>query len=87
MDKKQLIEKMKKHADDFYIKLNPDKNRVDWVFDGLLKNKEKYNELYCPCRVITNEKKRDKLIICPCAYSLGEIELKRECLCRLFVRK
>ena len=24
MDKKQLIEKMKKHADDFYIKLNPD---------------------------------------------------------------
>ena len=86
MKKEELEKQMKKHADDFYIKLNPDKNRLDWIFEKLLSNEKSHGAIYCPCRAITGDKKRDSLIICPCVFHMGEVELKGECLCKLFVR-
>ncbi len=86
MNKQELLKQMEKHAKKFFIKLNPDKNHVDKILDGLLKNKKEKGEIYCPCRVVLGDKKRDKLIICPCVYHMGEIELQGHCLCNLFVK-
>ena len=60
------------------------KERVDEVVMGLLKKKEKFGEVYCPCRVNTGDKEKDEEIICPCVFHRGEIELQGHCLCFLF---
>ena len=67
------------------IEVNPDKKKVDEIVMGLLKKKEKFGENYCPCRVVSGDKKKDEEIICPCVFHRGEIELKGACLCQLFV--
>lgn len=80
-----LRKKMHRYADKAGIKLNPDKKKLDWVLNALLKRKEKHGDLYCPCRVITGNKEKDKEIICPCVFHRGEIELQGKCKCELFV--
>lgn len=82
----ELKAKLKEHAEKTGVHLNPDEKRVDEVIKGLLKRKEKFGEIYCPCRIITGEGKKDKEIICPCVFHRGEIESQGHCLCRLFVR-
>jgi ferredoxin-thioredoxin reductase catalytic subunit len=87
--KPKKIEKLKrdseKYAKKVGIKLNPDQKAVETVINGLLKNKKEHGDIYCPCRIVTGNKKKDKEIVCPCVFHRGEIELKGECLCRLFV--
>ncbi len=81
----ELEEEIGDYAPKVGIKVNPDEKRVKEVITGLLKKKEKYGENYCPCRVVTGDKKKDEDIICPCVFHRGEIELKGQCLCQLFV--
>ncbi len=83
---KELKQKSKKHAEKAGIKLNSNEKIVNGVFKGLLKNKKKYGEIYCPCRVITGNKEKDKKIICPCIFHMNEIKLQGHCLCMLFVK-
>lgn len=66
------------------IKLNPDGSRVDVVIKGLLNNKVKKGEVYCPCRITSGNKEKDKELICPCVFHRGEIELEGHCRCLLF---
>ncbi|MCK6467061.1 MAG: hypothetical protein L6Q53_02535 [Candidatus Brocadia sinica] len=66
-------------------KLNPDTKIVDRVVNGLLMRKIKFGHAYCPCRLVTGDRERDKKIICPCVYHLEEIERDGECHCNLFV--
>jgi len=83
-------EKLEKQSKDYAkkagIRLNPDSKRVDEVMIGLLKKKQKYGEIYCPCRIVSGNKEKDKEIICPCVFHRGEIELQGHCLCNLFVK-
>ena len=57
-------EKIKKDSENYAkksgVKLNPDSKRVDEVIAGLLKKKEKYGEIYCPCRLVSGNKEKDK---------------------------
>jgi len=80
-----LRKQMKQYANKAGIKLNPDKKQVDWVLEAELKRKDKFGEIYCPCRVVTGNKEKDKEIICPCVFHRGEIELQEHCKCNLFV--
>jgi len=90
MEKEKQAEELKKKSEEYAnkvgIKLNPDKKIVDGIIQGLLKNKEKHGEIYCPCRLVTKNKEKDKEIICPCVYHRGEIELQGKCHCQLFVK-
>ncbi len=81
----ELREEAQKYAQEVGIKLNPDTKITETIIKGLLKNKEEHGEIYCPCRVVTGDKKKDKEIICPCVFHRGEIELENHCLCLLFV--
>lgn len=63
---------------------NPDSDTVDSILKATLKRREKYGEDYCPCRRVTGDKEKDKLIICPCVYHPDEIKKDGRCHCNLF---
>ena len=84
---KEIINESNEHADKEGIKLNPNENIVQGVVKGLIRNKEKHGEFYCPCRFVTGDKEKDKEIICPCVFHLKEIEKDGKCHCGLFVKK
>ena len=81
-----LKESAKEYASKVGIKLNPNEKIVDGIIFGLLKKKEKFGDIHCPCRVSTGDKEKDAEITCPCAFHMGEIESDGECKCRLFVK-
>jgi len=83
---KKLREQSEAYAKSAGLKLNPDENIVVGILKGLLKNREKHGDIYCPCRVVTGNKEKDKDIICPCIYHKQEIKDQGFCLCRLFVK-
>ena len=85
-DAEALEKDIEEYAPKVGIKVNPNKKRVQEVITGLLKKKGKYDENYCPCRIVTGNKKKDEEIICPCVFHRGEIGLQGHCLCQLFVK-
>jgi ferredoxin-thioredoxin reductase catalytic chain len=87
MDREKLHERNVKYAEKAGYKLNPNKIVVDKIEEGLLKNEKKHGEIYCPCRVVSGDKEKDKLIICPCVYHKDEIKEMGHCHCFLFVDK
>ncbi len=87
MNKKELHKRNLLYAKKVGYKLNPDKKIVDKLEKGLLKNFSVYGETYCPCRAITGNKEKDKIIICPCIFHKDEIKQMGHCHCFLFVKK
>lgn len=87
IEKEQLRKKSEEYAKSKGFKLNPDKKMLNFVLTGLLKNKEKKGDIYCPCRVVTGNKEKDKDIVCPCIFHKQEIKEQGFCKCRLFFRK
>jgi ferredoxin-thioredoxin reductase catalytic subunit len=83
----ELKQKSKEYAKKAGIKINPDEKIIAGIIKGLLNNEEKHGGLYCPCRIVSGNKLKDKEIICPCVFHRGEIELQGFCHCRLFVKE
>ncbi|MEM2918446.1 MAG: ferredoxin-thioredoxin reductase catalytic domain-containing protein [Candidatus Altiarchaeota archaeon] len=84
---KALTKKSEEYAKRNNLMLNKNKKVVEVIIKGLLRNEDKYGELYCPCRPITQNKEEDKKIICPCVYHMQEIKEMGKCHCGLFVKK
>jgi len=86
-----MIEKERKIAEAYAerkgFKLNPNKEDLNLILEGLEKNREKHEVPYCPCRGLSNDKKEDAKKICPCFWHLDEIRRDGHCLCRLFWKK
>ena len=72
-NKEELLKDIEKYAQKVGIKVNPNEKRVKEVITGLLKKNEKLGENYCPCQVVTGDKKKDEEIICPCVFHMKEI--------------
>ncbi|KKO19416.1 MAG: hypothetical protein L3J18_02640 [Candidatus Brocadia sp.] len=68
-----------------HYKLNPDDAIVDRVVKGLAMRTIKFGYAYCPCRLVSGDKEKDRKIICPCVYHAEEIKRDGECHCNLFV--
>ena len=83
----QLKAKLKKYADSKNLKFNDSEKITDGVITALLRNKKFKGDIYCPCRVVTGDKEKDKDIVCPCVFHSGEIELQGHCKCNLFFSK
>lgn len=81
---KELQKELEEYAKSQGFVLNPNEKISQGIIKGLLKNKEKHGEIYCPCRVVTRNKKEDQKIICSCIYHLDEIAEKGNCFCGLF---
>lgn len=87
MSEKELLKKAKEYAEKGAgLKLNPNEVIANAIVKGLARNREKYGAAYCPCRPVTGDKGKDKLIICPCIYHKDEITRDGCCHCRLFVK-
>ena len=85
-EEKRLLEESQEHAKKNGFKLNPDPKVIEFIIKGLLRNKKKHGERYCPCRRVKGNPKVDKKIICPCIYHKDEIEEQGHCHCFLFVK-
>ena len=87
MDAQKLYEMMKKvqEAKGYYF--NKDRDRVFELLEALITNKERYGYMGCPCRLVSGDRENDKDIICPCVYSVPDIEEFGSCYCNLYVSK
>ena len=82
----ETIEKYQKYAKKNGFQLNPDKEVVKNIIEILLKKEETLGKRYCPCRRLTEDKEKNKEIICPCKFHLNEIKNDGHCHCFLFVK-
>jgi ferredoxin-thioredoxin reductase catalytic subunit len=83
----EYIKNSEEYAESVDIKLNPNQKAVEGVVKGLFRNKETRGEFYCPCRIPSGDKEKDKDLICPCVFHRGEIEIQDHCKCFLFFKK
>lgn len=67
--------------------LNVDEKQLSAVLRGLARNKERFGEAYCPCRLRSGDPEKDRIIVCPCIYHEKEIDEQEACHCRLFFKK
>ena len=67
--------------------LNPNRETVERLAQGVLKNEKNNGLKYCPCRMILGERKNDLKLVCPCNFKSQKTWRKKgECWCSLFVK-
>lgn len=80
-----LYERLKIEAEAAGYLLNPDKEFVLGLMEGLLTNEERYGYQSCPCRLAEGVRKKDLDIICPCDYRDPDLDEYGACYCALYV--
>jgi ferredoxin-thioredoxin reductase catalytic chain len=85
MDTPQLYENLKKIQEPKGYYFSKDKERVFDLLGALLKNKERYGYMACPCRLASGNREADKDIICPCVYREPDVKAYGSCYCNLYV--
>jgi len=87
---------MKKNRDDVVMfvqavshhqkwRLNPDREFLDTLIDGLLEKHNQYGYFLCPCRESWNDREKDSDVICPCSYAQQDIKEFGHCFCGLYL--
>ena len=87
MDAQKLYEMMKKVQEPKGYYFNEDRERTFELLDALIRNKERYGYMGCPCRLLSGDRENDRDIICPCTYSVPDIAEFGSCYCNLYVSK
>jgi ferredoxin-thioredoxin reductase catalytic chain len=59
--------------------LNPDREFVLMLAEGLNTNQQRYGYMLCPCRMGEGEREKDLDIICPCDYRDADLEEYDQC--------
>ena len=80
----EILSWAREYAKERGLALNTDDRQFTAVIRGLVRNRLKHGERYCPCRIRSGDPEKDRLIICPCAYHEDEIEGEGHCHCNLF---
>ncbi len=78
-------ERLKKEAEAGGYRLNPDREFVLRLVQGLLENERRYGYWQCPCRLAFGERAKDKDVICPCDYRDADLAEYGACYCALYV--
>jgi len=81
----KLYDMLKKVQEKKGYSFNKDKERVFELLEALLKNKERYGYMSCPCRLASGDREADKDILCPCVYRAPDVEEYGSCYCNLYV--
>jgi ferredoxin-thioredoxin reductase catalytic subunit len=85
LDAQKLYETMKKVQEPKGYYFNKDNERTFELLEALLINKDRYGYMGCPCRLLSGDRKNDRDVICPCIYSVPDIEEYGSCYCNLYV--
>lgn len=83
----EIMKTCENYASSSGFKLNDNKEFLNAIIKGLIKNEEHHGKLFCPCRPVTGNKEKDKKIVCPCIYHKEEIITDGKCHCSLFFKK
>lgn len=67
--------------------LNPDREFIVMIIEGLNVNYNRYGYFSCPCRFARGLREKDKDLICPCEYSRPDIDEYGHCYCGLYLSK
>lgn len=81
----ELHRELEKQNQEHGYFFNPDREFVEELMDGLLRNQDRYGYLFCPCRLATGDKKQDMDLICPCDYRDDDLSEYGTCYCALYV--
>ncbi|MEO0073288.1 MAG: ferredoxin-thioredoxin reductase catalytic domain-containing protein [candidate division WOR-3 bacterium] len=81
----RTYDRLKAETEAAGYRLNPDRDFVLSLIQGLLENQQRYGYWACPCRLASGEKAKDIDIICPCYYRDSDIEEYGACYCGLYV--
>jgi len=87
MNTETLFDMLKKAQEPKGYFFNNDRERVFDLLEALLKNKDRYGYMACPCRLASGEKEDDRDIICPCVYREPDVAEFGSCYCNLYVSK
>jgi len=87
MDKEQLYEMLKRTQEAKGYYFNKDGKKVLELLESLLINRERYGYMACPCRLASNDRERDRDIICPCIYREPDVAEFGSCYCNLYVSR
>ncbi|MBD3388336.1 MAG: hypothetical protein GF416_04600 [Candidatus Altiarchaeales archaeon] len=88
MNKEELLEAWKRFTEKNDFRLNPDKEHVDMILDGVLANEKEHGLKLCPCRIRDGTRERDLQLICPCNFKTHETWAEKgQCWCGLFVKR
>jgi ferredoxin-thioredoxin reductase catalytic chain len=87
MSVEELYQFLKKAQEPKGYYFNRDRQRVFDLLEGLLRNKERYGYMACPCRLACGDRSLDKDIICPCVYRVPDVAEYGSCYCELYVSK
>lgn len=85
MNAETLYEQLKKTQEPKGYFFNRDKALVMELMEGLLANKKRYGYMCCPCRLASEDREKDRDIICPCAYREEDVRQYGSCYCALYV--
>ncbi len=85
MNAEKLYAMMKKVQEPKGYFFNKDKDATFELLEALIVNKERYGYMGCPCRLLSGDREADKDIICPCVYSVPDIDEYGSCYCNLYV--
>ena len=83
----EILAWVREYARSKGLALNTDDRQLSAVIRGLVRNRLKHGEKYCPCRIRSGDPEKDRLIICPCAHQEEEIASEGHCHCNLFFRQ
>lgn len=64
--------------------VNPDRDFVGPILEGLAARARQWGKPYCPCRDADGTP-ADRDIVCPCAYAQADIQEHGQCYCALFL--
>ncbi len=85
MTAEELYEMLKKVQEPKGYYFTDDREHVLGLMTALLKNRERYGYMCCPCRLAAEDPEWDRDIICPCAYREADVAEYGSCYCNLYV--
>ncbi len=84
MEAEKMFEMLKKSQEEKGYYFSNDRERVLDLLEALVRNKERYGYMACPCRLASGNRDHDKDIICPCVYREPDVKEYGSCYCNLY---
>lgn len=90
IDKDKFQKAIKIFAENREFQVNPNKEKVNMLIEGVFECEKNHGFKYCPCRLIEKDFEKDLKLICPCNFLIHETYKDKddgECWCGLFVKR
>ncbi len=87
-DKEVFLKAIEKFTEKNEFQMNPDREKVNMLLEGVFNNEKNQGLKYCPCRLTTKDFEEDLKLVCPCNFLIHDTYKKNgECWCGLFTRR